>query len=54
VTEQATVVYADILGFSDLVMSTSGAIDLLDGFYYSAMSPGSFGSRSQRSQFQIH
>jgi hypothetical protein len=38
VTEQATVVYADILGFSHLVMSMSGAIDLLDGFYYSAMS----------------
>ena len=36
--EQATVVYADILGFSRLVMSMEGAIGLLDGFYYSAMS----------------
>jgi hypothetical protein len=38
VKEQATVVYADILGFSDLVMSMPGSIDLLDGFYYSTMS----------------
>lgn len=38
VKQQATVVYADILGFSDLVMSMSGAIGLLDGFYYSTMS----------------
>jgi hypothetical protein len=38
VKQQATVVYADILGFSDLVMSMSSSIDLLDGFYYSAMS----------------
>jgi hypothetical protein len=38
VSEQATVVYTDILGFSDLVMSMPGAIDLLDGFYYAAMS----------------
>lgn len=37
VKEQATVVYADILGFSNLVMSMKGAIGLLDGFYYSAM-----------------
>lgn len=36
--EQATVVYADILGFSNLVMSLPGAIGLLDGFYYSSMS----------------
>ena len=36
--EQATVVYADILGFSNLVMSLSGAIGMLDGFYYSSMS----------------
>jgi hypothetical protein len=38
VSEQATVVYADILGFSNLVRSVPGAIDLLDGFYYAAMS----------------
>jgi hypothetical protein len=38
VNEQATVVYADILGFSNLVMSLSGAIGMLDGFYYSSMS----------------
>jgi hypothetical protein len=38
VKEQATVVYTDILGFSDLVMSMSGAIGLLDGFHYAAMS----------------
>jgi len=30
--------YADILGFSDLVMSMPGVIGLLDGFYYSTMS----------------
>ena len=36
--EQATVVYADILGFSDLVMSMQGAIGLLDGFYYASTS----------------
>ncbi|MFZ1145662.1 MAG: hypothetical protein ACLQPN_17530 [Bryobacteraceae bacterium] len=36
--EQATVVYADILGFSDLVMSMPESIDGLDGFYYSTMS----------------
>jgi hypothetical protein len=38
VKEQATVVYADILGFSDLVMSMPDTIDVLDGFYYSTMS----------------
>jgi hypothetical protein len=38
VNEQATVVYADILGFSNLVMSLPGAIGMLDGFYYSSMS----------------
>jgi hypothetical protein len=38
VNEQATVVFADILGFSDLVMSKQGVIGTLDGFYYSAMS----------------
>jgi len=38
VNEQATVVFADILGFSDLVMSTQGAIGTLDGFYYSTKS----------------
>jgi hypothetical protein len=38
VKEQATVVYADILGFSNLVMSMEDAIDRLDGFYYSTMS----------------
>ena len=37
-SEQATVVYTDILGFSDLVMSMPGVIGLLDGFYYSTMS----------------
>jgi len=31
-------VYADILGFSDLVMSMENHIDMLDGFYHSAMS----------------
>ena len=38
VNEQATVVYADILGFSALVMSMEGSIGMLDGFYYSSMS----------------
>jgi hypothetical protein len=38
VSEQPTVVYADILGFSYLVMSMAGAIGVLDGFYYSSMS----------------
>jgi hypothetical protein len=38
VREQATVVYADILGFSYLVMSMPSSIDMLDGFYHSTMS----------------
>lgn len=37
-TEQATVVYADILGFSALVLSMPSSIDRLDGSYHSAMS----------------
>jgi hypothetical protein len=35
---ESTVVYADILGFSHLVMSMGDAIGLLDGFYYATMS----------------
>jgi hypothetical protein len=38
VNEEPTVVYADILGFSDLVMAMPGAVRLLDGFYYANMS----------------
>jgi hypothetical protein len=38
VREQATVVYADVLGFSHLVMSMENYIDTLDGFQYSTMS----------------
>jgi len=31
--EQATAVYADVLGFSKLVMSMENCLDTLDGFY---------------------
>lgn len=47
VGEQAIVIYADVLGFSDLVMSMEDCIDLLDGFHYAMM------SRAQLRQFVL-
>jgi hypothetical protein len=38
--EQPTVVFVDILGFSDLVMATPEHGDALDGFFYANMSKG--------------